>query len=93
MDVDLPHQVGDFRLVVEDQLEFAKDVQIAKWQSESTGLKVVYSSNESEFADFGWLRGSCAGSRKSKKVAADLFGTGPLVQGYFSVVTEIQDGK
>ncbi|BGP52658.1 hypothetical protein JCM8202_004813 [Rhodotorula sphaerocarpa] len=62
MDVDLPHQVGDFRLVVEDQLEFAKDVQIAKWQSESTGLKVVYSSNES-----------------------------PLVQGYFSVVTEIQD--
>ncbi|GAA5981276.1 hypothetical protein JCM10908_004049 [Rhodotorula pacifica] len=62
MDIDMPQQVGDFHLVVEDQLDFAKDVKIAKWQSKSTGLKVVYGSNES-----------------------------PLVQGYFSVVTEIQD--
>ncbi|POY70063.1 hypothetical protein BMF94_6950 [Rhodotorula taiwanensis] len=62
MDVDMPQQVGDFRLIVDDELEFAKGIRIAKWQSESTGLKVVYGSNES-----------------------------PLVQGYFSVVTEIQD--
>lgn len=51
MDIDLPEKVGDFRLVVEDQLDFAKDVKIAKWQSESTGLKVVYGSNESACRD------------------------------------------
>ncbi|GAA5857078.1 hypothetical protein JCM9279_001947 [Rhodotorula babjevae] len=60
--VDIPQQVGDFKLVVQDQLEFAPSVHVAKWQSESTGLKVVWASNES-----------------------------PLVQGYFSVVTEIKD--
>lgn len=48
MDVDMPQQVGDFRLIVDDELEFAKGIRIAKWQSESTGLKVVYGSNESE---------------------------------------------
>ncbi|GJN92120.1 hypothetical protein Rhopal_005150-T1 [Rhodotorula paludigena] len=67
MDVDaapiaIPVEVGDFKLVVQDELEFAKGVQIAKWQSQSTGLKVVWCGNES-----------------------------PLVQGYFSVVTEIFD--
>ena len=38
--VDIPKQVGDFKIVVQDQLEFAPSVHIAKWQSESTGLKV-----------------------------------------------------
>lgn len=38
--VDIPQQVGDFKLVVQDQLEFAPSVHVAKWQSESTGLKV-----------------------------------------------------
>lgn len=39
-EVDIPQQVGDFKLVVQDQLEFAPSVHVAKWQSESTGLKV-----------------------------------------------------
>lgn len=39
-------QVGDFKLVVEEHLDFA-DVTIAKWQSETTGLKVTWASNES----------------------------------------------
>ncbi|GAA6054755.1 hypothetical protein JCM3770_000927 [Rhodotorula araucariae] len=60
--VAIPERVGDFKLVVQEQIEFAPKVHIAKWQSESTGLKVVWASNES-----------------------------PLVQGYFSVVTEIMD--
>lgn len=52
MDVDaapiaIPAEVGDFKLVVQDELEFAKGVQIAKWQSQSTGLKVVWCGNES----------------------------------------------
>ncbi|BGP04467.1 hypothetical protein JCM10049v2_000268 [Rhodotorula toruloides] len=45
--IDIPKTVGDFKLVVEDSLEFAPEIQIAKWQSESTGLKVVWASNES----------------------------------------------
>lgn len=52
----MPEKVGDFRLVVEDQLDFAKDVKIAKWQSESTGLKVVYGSNESACRDISTCR-------------------------------------
>ncbi|GAA5862491.1 hypothetical protein JCM1840_004200 [Sporobolomyces johnsonii] len=60
----IPDKVGDFKLVTQQKLDFAADVQIAKWESESTGLKVVWSGVE-----------------------------GPLVQGYFSVVTEIFDAS
>lgn len=45
--IEVPKEVGDFKLVVADSLEFAPQIQIAKWQSESTGLKVVWASNES----------------------------------------------
>lgn len=89
MDIDMPEKVGDFRLVVEDQLDFAKDVKIAKWQSESTGLKVVYGSNESAYRDFS----TCPKCRGRLTHCAPFHLAGPLVQGYFSVVTEIQDGK
>lgn len=61
MDIDLPEKVGDFRLVVEDQLDFAKDVKIAKWQSESTGLKVVYGSNESACCEILIRRSAAVG--------------------------------
>ncbi|GAA5957635.1 hypothetical protein JCM21900_000775 [Sporobolomyces salmonicolor] len=62
--LSIPDKVGDFKLVTRQKLDFAADVQIAKWESESTGLKVVWSGVE-----------------------------GPLVQGYFSVVTEIFDAS
>jgi hypothetical protein len=57
----LPRSVGNFELIVEEQLEFAKDIRIAKWRSKETGLKVVWADVE-----------------------------GPLVQGYFSVITEVR---
>lgn len=38
-----PH--SDFKLLAEEKLEFA-DVRIVKWQSESTGLKVVWADVE-----------------------------------------------
>lgn len=57
----LPRQVGNFELIVEEQLEFAKDIRVAKWRSKETGLKVVWADVE-----------------------------GPLVQGYFSVITEVR---
>lgn len=39
---------GDFKLLAEESLEFAKDVKVVKWQSESTGLKVVWADVEGE---------------------------------------------
>ncbi|KAK4057568.1 hypothetical protein OIO90_001213 [Microbotryomycetes sp. JL221] len=57
----LPEQTGDFKRIANVKLEFA-DVNIVKWCSQSTGLKVVWADVE-----------------------------GPLVQGYFSVITEIFD--
>lgn len=57
----LPRSVGNFELIVEEQLEFAEDIRIAKWRSRETGLKVVWADVE-----------------------------GPLVQGYFSVITEVR---
>ncbi|SGY31172.1 BQ5605_C002g01214 [Microbotryum silenes-dioicae] len=33
---------GDFKLLVEHPLEFAQDVKVVKWISQSTGLKVVW---------------------------------------------------
>ncbi|GAA5896610.1 Sdd3p [Sporobolomyces salmoneus] len=62
--IHIPDQVGDFKLVTKQDLDFATGVQLAKWESESTGLKVVWSGVE-----------------------------GPLVQGYFSAVTEIFDAS
>lgn len=57
----IPPKIGNFDLVVEENLDFA-DVTVAKWTSSVTGLKVVWADVE-----------------------------GPLVQGYFSVATEIFD--
>lgn len=39
---------GDFKLLAEESLEFSKDVKVVKWQSESTGLKVVWADVEGE---------------------------------------------
>lgn len=38
---------SDFKLLAQEKLEFA-DVNILKWQSESTGLKVVWADVEGE---------------------------------------------
>ena len=42
----LPKSVGNFELLVEEELEFAKDIRVAKWQSRETGMKVVWADVE-----------------------------------------------
>ena len=44
--ISIPDQVGDFKLVTKPELDFAKGTQLAKWESQSTGLKVVWSGVE-----------------------------------------------
>ena len=53
MDIDgptriekLPKSVGNFELLVEEELEFAKDIRVAKWRSKETGMKVVWADVE-----------------------------------------------
>lgn len=46
--ISIPDKVGDFKLVTKQDLDFATGVQLAKWESESTGLKVVWSGVEGE---------------------------------------------
>lgn len=48
MDIDGAHPVSsDWKLLSETKLEFA-DVNVLKWRSESTGLKVVWADVEGQ---------------------------------------------
>ncbi|KAK4055201.1 hypothetical protein OIV83_000481 [Microbotryomycetes sp. JL201] len=79
-----PEQTGDFKRVADIKLEFA-DVRLVKWISQKTGLKVVWADVEG------------VPPQQPQKVSDEpsvnhaLILAGPLVQGYFSVITEIFD--
>lgn len=46
MDIDGQHAVSkEWKLLSEEKLEFA-DVKVMKWESQSTGLKVVWADVE-----------------------------------------------
>lgn len=93
-----PEQTGDFKRMADVKLEFA-DVRIVKWCSQSTGLKVVWADVEGvcrttkrQQATFRTCRHRSS-LRPSAASCTDhrAIWSGPLVQGYFSVITEIFD--
>ncbi|TNY19824.1 Metalloenzyme, LuxS/M16 peptidase-like protein [Rhodotorula diobovata] len=48
----VPHRVGNFRLLAEHQLDVPPFIKIAKWQSEATGLKVVWANTPGPVSNF-----------------------------------------
>ena len=91
MDVDpsppteIPSQLGNFKLVTQVKLGYSP-TQIVNWQSQETGLKVVWIDVEGESAR-SW------GNRIARSSPPPSFArlAGPLVQGYFAFITEIFD--
>ncbi|GAA5858806.1 hypothetical protein JCM8547_004996 [Rhodosporidiobolus lusitaniae] len=51
-DHPIPSRVGNFRLLVEHQLEVAPYTRIAKWQSEKSGLKVIWADTPGPISRF-----------------------------------------
>lgn len=46
----IPSVVGNFELLADENLEYAKHVKVAKWRSKETGLKVVWCDVEGMLA-------------------------------------------
>ena len=60
----IPETLGNFKLVTQVKLDYSP-TQIVKWQSQETGLKVVWIDVEGALIVCERARGPCKGSRSS----------------------------
>lgn len=66
--ISIPDKVGDFKLVTKPDLDFAKGVQLAKWESQSTGMKVVWSGVEGQFPSLSVTSAGRGAARTTSEV-------------------------